>query len=56
LTETGPRASWPEYELDNPEIIVFDANVTGLSYVVPDIYRAQGIKYIGDNLASLFGH
>lgn len=47
---------WPMYELDNPEIIVFDVNVTSLSYVMPDLYRAQGIKYIGDNLASLFGH
>lgn len=47
---------WPIYPLDNPEIIIFDVNVTGLSYVMPDLYRAQGIKYIGDNLASLFGH
>lgn len=47
---------WPVYELENPEIIVFDANVTDLCYVMPDLYRAQGIKYISDNLASLFGH
>ncbi|KAI7975492.1 hypothetical protein EIK77_002297 [Talaromyces pinophilus] len=40
----------------NPEIIVFDTNATNLCYVVPHLYRAQGIKYISDSLDSLFGH
>lgn len=53
---TVSNVTWPEYNSADPEIIVFDTNVTDLSYVTSDLYRAEGIKYISDNLASSFGH
>jgi hypothetical protein len=34
---------------------VFDANVTGLSYVEPDLFRAEAMQYWMDNLVALFG-
>ncbi|GAA86600.1 liver carboxylesterase [Aspergillus luchuensis IFO 4308] len=46
---------WPRYNIDNPEITFFDNTVSNLSYVRSDVYRAEGIKYIGDHLASSFG-
>ncbi|GKZ57710.1 hypothetical protein AnigIFM49718_003039 [Aspergillus niger] len=52
----GTNVQWPPYNIDNPEIIFFDTDVTNLTYVSSDVYRAEGIKYIGDHLASDFGH
>jgi triacylglycerol lipase len=46
---------WPKYTLDDPKNIVFDVNVTDLAYVEPDYYRAAGIKYIADRLATAYG-
>jgi carboxylesterase type B len=37
---------WPAYTLDDPQVIVFDVNVTELAYVEADTYRAEGIAYI----------
>ncbi|KAG3108615.1 hypothetical protein PI124_g12095 [Phytophthora idaei] len=37
---------WPEYTSDDAQNVVFDANVTELAYVAPDIYRAEGIAYL----------
>ncbi|KAG3152134.1 hypothetical protein PI126_g10652 [Phytophthora idaei] len=45
--ENGVTAlRWPEYTLDDPQIIVFDANVTELAYVAPDTYRAEAITHM----------
>ncbi|KAE8307788.1 Alpha/Beta hydrolase protein [Aspergillus transmontanensis] len=46
---------WPRYRLEDPRNVVFDLNVTNLEYVADDFYRAEGIKYISDNLVTLFG-
>ncbi|KUJ19202.1 carotenoid ester lipase-like protein precursor [Mollisia scopiformis] len=46
---------WPKYTLDDPRNIVFDANVTGLAYIDPDIYRAEGIAYIQSHLNTTYG-
>lgn len=53
---TVSEVTWPEYSLDNPEIIVFNANVSHLGYVEPDLYRAEALKYMGDRLDTVFGH
>ncbi|PWY86478.1 cholinesterase [Aspergillus sclerotioniger CBS 115572] len=45
---------WPAYTLDHPRNMVFDVNVTGLAYVEPDTYRAEGIGYITSILQSAF--
>jgi carboxylesterase type B len=37
---------WPEYAAENPQTIVFDVNATGLAYVEPDTFRAEGMAYI----------
>ncbi|EEY56697.1 lipase, putative [Phytophthora infestans T30-4] len=37
---------WPQYSLDDPQNIVFDANVTDLAYIEPDLFRAEAIAYI----------
>ncbi|KAH7348648.1 triacylglycerol lipase [Rhexocercosporidium sp. MPI-PUGE-AT-0058] len=47
--------NWPKYTLDDPKNIVFDANVTNLAYAESDTYRAEGIAYIIDRLASDYG-
>lgn len=41
--------------MDNPQNIVFDANVTNVAYVEPDTYRAEGIAYIGSILDTVYG-
>jgi triacylglycerol lipase len=46
---------WPVYTLNNPQNIVFDANVTDLLYAEPDYYRAEGIQYISDRFISVYG-
>jgi hypothetical protein len=53
LDELVAAATWPVYSKDNPQNFVFDANVT--SYVEPDIFRAEGINYMIENMASVFG-
>ncbi|KAF2769967.1 alpha/beta-hydrolase [Teratosphaeria nubilosa] len=37
---------WPVYTIDDPQNFVFEQNVT--SHSEPDLYRAEGIKYISD--------
>ncbi|KKA28950.1 hypothetical protein TD95_005342 [Thielaviopsis punctulata] len=41
---------WPKYTLDKPQNIVFNANVSHLSYVEDDTYRAEGMKYIVEDI------
>lgn len=48
----GSEAMWPKYDLGNPQIIVFDANVS--SYAEPDTFRAEGMKLINDNNAGVY--
>ena len=54
-TETATSVHWPVYMLDNPQNIVFNANVTNLLYAEPDYYRAEGIQYISDRFISVYG-
>lgn len=49
------RVHWPAYDAEQPEIVFFDINHKDLLYVDSDIYRAEGIKFISDHLASDFG-
>ncbi|KAH9932885.1 cholinesterase [Fomitopsis serialis] len=37
---------WPAYDVGSPLDIVWDANVTGLAWVEPDTFRAEGINTI----------
>ena len=53
--KSATSVHWPVYTLDNPQKIVFDANVTNLCYAEPDIYRAAGIQYISDLFVSVYG-
>ncbi|KAI1636243.1 Alpha/Beta hydrolase protein [Biscogniauxia mediterranea] len=46
----GP--AWPQYTLNNPHNLVFDVNVTNLSYIDTDDYRNSGIAYLLENLFS----
>lgn len=46
---------WPVYGTVDGQNYVFDANVTGLSYVEPDLFRAEAIQYWMDNFVTLFG-
>lgn len=41
--------AWPKYDLQTPQNIVFDANVTGVAFAEPDTYRAEGIRWILDH-------
>ncbi|KAJ4509135.1 hypothetical protein HRR83_007183 [Exophiala dermatitidis] len=57
-TPNGNNATsvqWPIYTLEAPQNIVFDVNSTNLLYAEPDYYRAEGIQYIQDRLASVYG-
>ncbi|KAJ5635900.1 carboxylesterase [Penicillium longicatenatum] len=47
---------WPSYNLQNPEIILFNTKFESPALVIPDTYRAEGIDYISKNLATSFGH
>ncbi|POM59406.1 Lipase [Phytophthora palmivora] len=40
---------WPEYTLDDPQNIVFDANVTELAFIEPDTFRAEAIAHMINN-------
>jgi carboxylesterase type B len=46
------NVTWPEYTVDDPQIIVFDVNVTDLAYIEPDIYRAEAISFINKALTA----
>lgn len=52
---TASSVEWPRYTLDNPENIVFDANVTELAYIEPDTYREDGIRFMIDGLDTVYG-
>ncbi|KAJ5980613.1 hypothetical protein N7481_007911 [Penicillium waksmanii] len=59
LNPCTPRefgVKWPVYDHNDPEIMFFGLNVTGLTQVESDVYRAEGIKYISDRLESTFEH
>lgn len=45
--ESAP--AWPQYSLDKPENIVWDANVSALAFVEPDTFREEGIRWILDH-------
>lgn len=40
---------WPVYSLDQPQNIVFDANVTGVAATEADTWREEGIRFILDH-------
>jgi carboxylesterase type B len=40
---------WPQYETGNPQDIVWDATVDGLTFTETDDYRKEGIKWINDH-------
>lgn len=42
-------AAWPVYSVDNPQNIVWDANVTSLAFTEPDTWRKEGIQWILDH-------
>ncbi|KAK2045193.1 carboxylesterase [Colletotrichum somersetense] len=44
--------TWPAYDVENPEIISFDANVTSLARVLPDTYRTEQMEYLIEKLWS----
>lgn len=45
-------AVWPRYDTSDPLEVVWDANVTALTYIEKDTYRAEGIRYILDHAAT----
>ncbi|EXJ59992.1 triacylglycerol lipase [Cladophialophora yegresii CBS 114405] len=54
-TNKATSIHWPVYTLDNPQNIVFDANVANLLHAEPDYYRAEGIRFISDRFISVYG-
>ncbi len=56
LLQPVSEVYWPDYTMDESQIIVFDANNTYLGYAEPDLYRAEAIQYMSDGLDTLFGH
>ncbi|KAF6797614.1 carboxylesterase family protein [Colletotrichum sojae] len=40
------NVAWPKYDLENPENMAFDVNVTSIAYVEPDTYRTEQIEYL----------
>lgn len=44
---------WPAYSVEEPQNIVFDANVTALAHAEPDNYREVQIEYL---MEKLFGN
>ena len=44
---------WPVYTLDDPQNFVFEQNVT--SHAEPDVFRAEGMKYINDMIVARKG-
>ncbi|KAI1862704.1 uncharacterized protein JN550_010041 [Neoarthrinium moseri] len=43
---SSQSVAWPLYSLDKPDNLVFDVNVTGLSYIATDDYRKANIAYL----------
>ncbi|WYZ39067.1 hypothetical protein EsH8_III_000981 [Colletotrichum jinshuiense] len=39
------NVTWPAYDVENPENMGFDVNVTSLAVVQPDTYRTEQIEY-----------
>ncbi len=50
-----PSAKWPVYWVGDDQNYVFDANVTGSSYMETDLFRAGAKQYCRDNSVTLFG-
>ena len=50
-----PIAKWPVYWVENDQNYVFDANVTGSSYIETELFRAGAMQYCVDNFVTLFG-
>jgi carboxylesterase type B len=48
-TRFSGAVQWPQYSTSNPQNIVWDANVTALTYTEPDDFRAEGIRWINDH-------
>ncbi|KAI0018445.1 Alpha/Beta hydrolase protein [Xylariomycetidae sp. FL0641] len=46
----APCRKWPRYTVEHPHNIVFDVNVTGLSYTAVDDYREIAIDWLLVNL------
>lgn len=44
---------WPVYTLDDPQNFVFEQNIS--SHAEPDLYRAEGIKYINNLIVARAG-
>jgi hypothetical protein len=45
---------WPCYDNNKPQNIVWDGNLTALAEIEDDTFRADGIKLIIDNLATVY--
>ncbi len=45
---------WPSYKTNNPQDIVWDANVTALANLETDDFRAKGISLISQNFATIY--
>ncbi|KAG9230882.1 Alpha/Beta hydrolase protein [Amylocarpus encephaloides] len=53
----GPREDtpiWPQYQLDTPLDIVWDANVTALAFLEKDTYRGEAMELINSAAATVF--
>lgn len=48
-TRPADTPTWPQYSLDEPQNIVWDANVSTLAFNEPDTWRRQGIRWILDH-------
>lgn len=44
---------WPVYTIDDPQNFVFEQNIS--SHAEPDLYRAEGIKYINNLIVARAG-
>ncbi|KAK2007572.1 carboxylesterase [Colletotrichum eremochloae] len=44
--------TWPAYDVENPEVISFDANLTSLARVQPDTFRTEQMEYLIQKLWS----
>lgn len=48
-TRFPAAAPWPQYSLDTPQNLVFEANRSELAFTEPDTFRAEGIQWIQDH-------
>ncbi|KXT06800.1 hypothetical protein AC578_7089 [Pseudocercospora eumusae] len=48
-TRPASAPVWPKYSLEEPQNIVWDANVTGTAFVEADTWRSEGIRWILDH-------